>query len=98
MIEKEELEEGNKLISDFMGEYTADHDEWVYGDKKLVPELLYHSSWDWIIPVFKKCIEEQGRFTWTSFYYELETLDIERIWRKIVYYLKNTQRGKNPYS
>lgn len=49
--------EGNKLIAEFMGGvYYADCSRWGgnipgYCDSD---ELQYHTSWDWLMPVFEK--------------------------------------------
>lgn len=65
------LPEGNKLIAEFMG-YKLRLPNGMknkYWEKKLGEEtdvlcsenkLLYHSSWDWLMPVVSK-IEEQGQ-------------------------------------
>lgn len=51
---KEEVIEGNKLIARFMGEVTTETAEWISTTKRLVSELAYHSSWDWLMPVVEK--------------------------------------------
>ena len=51
------IEENNKLIAKFMGSpYEWDNNEkaWYDNDQMLVGiELKYHSSWDWLMPVFR---------------------------------------------
>lgn len=61
---KEEIEEGNKLIAEFMGwKYiAADETKHFKYDYYIQPDrnhfdawrLEYHSSWDWLMPVYKK--------------------------------------------
>jgi hypothetical protein len=51
-------QENNKLIADFM-EYEFDVDVWVAtlsneDDTYLGKHLLFHSSWDWLMPVVEK--------------------------------------------
>ena len=61
-LTKTETTENNKLIAEFMGEtsntyYVAGVDE--FGDVVWSKELLYNTSWDWLMPVVDK-IEKQG--------------------------------------
>lgn len=56
-----EIQEGNVLISNFMGDVTGDPAEWVTTDKRFVDKLKYHSSWEWLMPVVEK-IEGLGYF------------------------------------
>ena len=65
---QEQIMENNKLMAEFMGlkiqghPYDLHHD-WIWitvGDKTWTPvceldsEFLYHSSWDWLMPVVDK--------------------------------------------
>ena len=64
-----EIEEGNKLIAEFMGLHfhktgwvDARHIDGNYE----CPELKYHYSWDWLMPVVEKIESlEDGRFITT---------------------------------
>lgn len=52
------IEEKNKLIAEFMGGYlnmdsVQSSNEWIFPDFH-TNELLYHSSWDWLMPVIEK--------------------------------------------
>jgi len=72
MIEKEILE-GNKLIAEFMGARSYESNNYFmdYGLQKNSPknmkgqtiihmsDILYHSSWDWLMPVLNKCYKLQ---------------------------------------
>lgn len=57
---QKEIIEGNKLICEFMLTDSAFLTE-VSGFP--AKKLQYHSSWDWLIPVFKKCyiLSSDGR-------------------------------------
>ena len=46
-MNKEEIIEGNKLIAEFMGTK-------VKPDGYFIKDYLYHSSWDWLMPVLRK--------------------------------------------
>ena len=58
--------ENNKLIAEFMG---MEHCYRPYGDGFMevkedgscieLEDLQYHTSWDWLIPVIKRCKEKQ---------------------------------------
>jgi hypothetical protein len=65
MESKEQLAvtEGNKLIAGFMGFKTSriDHnnrlvynEEYEGGDKVREKEVMYHKSWEWLMPVVEK--------------------------------------------
>jgi len=53
------IEEGNRLIADFMGGVYKQHCWSFPGQKGYYPrfQLKYHSSWDWLMPVVER-IEE----------------------------------------
>jgi len=61
---EQEIIEGNKLIAEFMGDYRAKYK--VSNDYTLANAMLktlkYHSSWDWLMPVFKKIWESIDQF------------------------------------
>jgi hypothetical protein len=55
------IQEGNKLIAEFMGIKTKNYDDtravtrWQFGNSMLFEnDLQYHTSWDWLIPVCQK--------------------------------------------
>ena len=53
----------NKLIAEFMGLETIDRCYFEHltkeGDRELTHHILlkYHTSWDWLMPVTKKCLD-----------------------------------------
>lgn len=62
----EEIIQGNRSIAEFMGYTFTDKGLWYVGGKewKTMPngnhyarpdQLQYHISWDWLVPVVKKC-------------------------------------------
>lgn len=60
-MDKEEIIEGNKLITEFMGVKSVINSEnkkvyWFENPEKgfLESQLKYDSSWDWLIPVVEK--------------------------------------------
>jgi hypothetical protein len=62
---QKEIFEGNKLIAEFMNFSVSDHtilpDRLVWYDWDGPREVLYHSSWDWLMPVVEK-IENLGYY------------------------------------
>ena len=60
--------EENKLIAEFMGMekqrhsdgrylFTTDIDELKGADTRFWEQLYFHVSWDWLMPVVKKCLD-----------------------------------------
>ena len=65
--------EGNKLIFDFMGCAHSDNpdiDGWEMN------ALVYHTSWDWLMPVVEK-IEKLPVSTWVKIYGDLKLSECE---------------------
>ncbi len=64
------IEEGNKLIAEFMGGKIAHFNisnephfrNLPHGRAILLEDLKYNNSWDWLMPVFEK-IEKMGAWT-----------------------------------
>jgi len=62
--------ECNKLIAEFMGRDFNDpiNSVWYFDEDKnkhlerqeTVDDLQYHNSWDWLMPVYKRCIDTIG--------------------------------------
>jgi hypothetical protein len=64
-------------------------DEWkdyiYYGSH----HLKYHKSWDWLMPVVKKCLAQQGEHRWVvSFDWALLKCDIEKLWDAVIKYIE----------
>lgn len=61
-MDKEQIIEGNALIAQFMGAYVAKEGQKAYdmddkfpnkADRLMPEEMLYHESWDWLMPVLE---------------------------------------------
>lgn len=65
MTNNKEIEEGNKLIAEFMKNAAVNSPH-----KKPNKELKYHESWDWLMPVVEKIRQttEHGHLITISFY------------------------------
>lgn len=56
---REEIENGNKLIADFMQLEKYNRSEWLHNGE-IVSELKYNQSWDWLMPVVEKLERLEG--------------------------------------
>ncbi len=65
-MSEEEIIEGNKLIAEFMGlkyylDYGYFHDTYFSQAVEMSEEIytpIYHSSWDWLMPVINKICKD----------------------------------------
>ena len=91
-------QENNQLIAEFMGMQKTDigwydaeelMDLW-YTTDNTFDELLFNKSWDWLMPVVKKCREESNAEDshWESVYYSLEGCDIDVTYQSVVEFIK----------
>ena len=96
--------ENNKLIAEFMGwkenkdmevKLTSGGITYYFqkNDEACIPEAMcYHSSWDWLIPVVKKCLigeAETNRPDLVSNIYEsLVNLEINLVYKDIIEFIK----------
>ena len=87
-MNKEEIENSNKFIAEFMGgdPYHNNTPELACNDGR-----LYHSSWDWLMPVINKCSElDFALFDDKQFKIELWmfiTNDINSIYAKVIEFI-----------
>lgn len=100
----QKVEENNKLIAEFMGldkQLTfMEHPQ--TGEYIPIEEAKFHSSWDWLTPVIKKCHDIGTAFEWEApesnefediFYldgmiYEFMQNDIESVHTRAVNFIK----------
>ena len=77
--------ENNKMIAEFMGVDQVDIDTWLETE----PNLLYHKSWDWLMPVVVKIksmnIEDEEMFNEIDFYV---TSSIENLYSAVVRFIE----------
>ena len=95
-------QENNQLIAEFMGFTQEKNIGWydndmlmsqnVYDsqDGNCFDELLFHTSWDWLMPVVSKCREESNAEDshWEAIYYSLEGCDINVTYKAVVEFIK----------
>tara|TARA_A100001515_G_scaffold142969_1_gene142952 strand:- start:780 stop:1130 length:351 start_codon:yes stop_codon:yes gene_type:complete len=76
----------NKLIAEFMGVDYVDIDTYLENNK----ELQYHTSWDWLMPVVKKCFDTQQPSEGQHYFINesLLTMDIEVVYDRVVEFIK----------
>ena len=81
----------NKLIGDFMGVVFHDDENQYYNADGLHigNTLQYHTSWDWLMPVAKKCINpEDNTEGWDKLAVALTTCDIDEVYQAVVEFIK----------
>ena len=107
---KRQLTNDNKLIAEFMGqEFEASAEEWEINrclnngriEKPFVEHLDYDASWDWLMPVIKKCLvweaeqnEEISNTTIKSIYEGICNQDISFAYKSVVQFIKAYNNGK----
>ncbi len=97
---QEEIIEGNKLIAMFDGLEKSDMKDMekyyftVYG-YLTIEDLEYHSSWDWLMPVVKKCSkilnnDKEGSLIAPFFSINKALLEIEidKLWKSVIEFIK----------
>ena len=85
-----ETKEKNELIRDFM-------QAWEKGDD----DLLYNTSWDWIMPVYIKIMDTlqnldrpsknhtcEGDMIEVNIFCHLRVADIEKMWEQIIVFIE----------
>ena len=81
----------NKLIAEFMG-WTEAMDSITHeGDKwwSSPDTHKYHTSWDWLMPVAKKCINpEDNTEGWDNLAIALTTCNIEEVYQAVVWFIQ----------
>tara|TARA_R110000782_G_scaffold269105_1_gene366593 strand:- start:107 stop:445 length:339 start_codon:yes stop_codon:yes gene_type:complete len=95
----------NKLIAEFMGvKPTILGDEITYEmygaidciedglDEQhffLEEELMFHTSWDWLMPVIQKCYKVENEEGFDSIVDAVSTLDIDGTYKAVVEFIKD---------
>ena len=87
----------NKLIAEFMRMELGDDKTMYYDDaENLHPptpinELKFHSSWDWLMPVVKKCMRTgENTDYWDDIFDALSLLSISAVYEEVVEFIKRT--------
>jgi hypothetical protein len=88
----------NEMIAEFMGlERTSDATNAMYHNKGefIGRNLEYHTSWDWLMPVAKKCINpEDNTEGWDNLAVALTTCNIEEVYQAVVEFIKTYNDGR----
>ena len=73
--------DANKLIAEFMG------------CKEQTEPLLYHYSWDWLMPVVDKCFDTHFEHS-DDLSFLLKTFKpLEEVYKAVVEFIKRTKKG-----
>lgn len=86
---EQEIFEGNKLITEFMGGYVSeDGDFYIEDDSNPWPDDIgYNLSWDWLMPVCKKIINMY--FDRREYIFEgLTEVDLDKTFKAVVEFIK----------
>ena len=86
----------NKLIAEFM-ELEVDNGLYCYTtamDDYKTDTLYFHSSWDWLMPVVKKCmITGDNTDYWDDIFDALSLLSINAVYGEVVEFIKRTKKS-----
>lgn len=89
------MEKNNKLIAEFMGldsfkdSLASLHQGKINVDVDVYEQAQYHTSWDWLMPVVKKCRQDNRLEYFDFVYYAIEMCDINVTYKAVVEFIKN---------
>ena len=84
----------NKLIAEFMGVDTPDGVLFRDANTNGFHSIKYHTSWDWLMPVAKKCINpEDNTEGWDNLAVALTTCNIDEVYQAVVEFIKTYNDG-----
>ena len=89
-------QENNKLIVEFMG-YSFENEEYyrpLYnsGDWYKEDELLFHESWDWLMPVVQECYKSDNEELFDELVDSVSTLSIVNTYNSVVEFIKANKK------
>lgn len=89
----DEIQEGNRLIAEFMGDnVNYEYNRQSPSNKTVKKILRYHTSWDWLMPVIKKIkdwvpVNNMGISLYQPINKELQLLDIETTFNAVIKFI-----------
>ncbi len=108
MATEKEIQEGNKLIAEFMG-YEIEQKYFITdisiarknGEQYFASKLKYHSSWDWLMPAAKKSVDyvkvdTAGSRLQQDILRGTRLMDIEECWLAVVKFISWYNKQSNP--
>ena len=89
-------QENNKLIVEFMG-YSFENEEYyrpLYnsGDWYKEDELLFHESWDWLMPVVQECYKSDNEELFDELVDSVSNLSIVNTYNSVVEFIKANKK------
>jgi len=111
-VTEEQIIEGNKIIADYMGWGISGSGPLTWyetGDKNidspLVDELKFHTDWNWLMPVIKRCCDDLNhmgfdkRGSWTpqlgyvsEIYVMRLNSPIEKVWQEVINHINRYKK------
>jgi len=87
---KDKILNGNILIAKFMNDIDSINSKISFKKNCSIEDLKYHSSWNWLIPVIAKIVNQNEELkNLDNLKYSLFTNNITEAWEFVVNYLEN---------
>jgi len=88
------MKDTNELIAEFMGYVFVNGVYESPKDEFHIDEMLYHTSWDWLMPVVQKCYKIEDEEGFDNLVDAVATLDMYSTYNAVVEYIKQQNKNK----
>jgi len=76
-------------LDSFKDSLASLHQGKINVDVDVYEQAQYHTSWDWLMPVVKKCRQDNRLEYFDFVYYAIEMCDINVTYKAVVEFIKN---------